>query len=148
MLVDWIADPVDARIVTDAFVHWIDHDNLIPLVDSIMSHPVRIQHPQPTTLAADSLLSDTAEVTSHLDLVHTAILWLTIDNALGNTLLSASTLDAHTVHTVALFGLVAKMACLVWAGWTISTVNRWHLSQLPAAHSLSEPHHIRLFLAP
>lgn len=37
-----IADPIDFRIVTDALVHGINHNDLIPFVVTVLANPVRV----------------------------------------------------------------------------------------------------------
>jgi len=40
--VNRVANPVDARVVSNDFVHGINHDNLIVLVDRVLVQPVRV----------------------------------------------------------------------------------------------------------
>lgn len=42
MFVHRIADPVDARVIPYDFMHRIDHDNFIVLVNRILVQPVRV----------------------------------------------------------------------------------------------------------
>merc|ERR1712142_843573 len=44
VLVDSLADPVDARISTDGFVHWINHDDFVVHVCRILADPIGTQH--------------------------------------------------------------------------------------------------------
>merc|ERR1740139_1503477 len=37
-------DPIDAGIVADGLVEWVNHDNFEPLVPSIFRDPIGIQH--------------------------------------------------------------------------------------------------------
>merc|ERR1719265_2397358 len=148
MLHHRLADPIDAGIIADDLVGWINHDNLIPLVDSIGGHPVGVQDSQRAALAANTLLSNTFLRAPGLDLVDTMALWLSVDNTLGDSLLSATALDSNTIDQVALLCLVAKLACLVCTSWTGGTMNGWELAELPGADTLEEAHDIRLFLPP
>ena len=139
-----LADPIDAWVVTDDLVEWIDHDHFVPLVDSIVCHPVRVEHTEASTFAANTLLSNAAEIAGLLDLVHTLISWLTVHNALGNALLAATTLHADAVDAVALLGLVAETAGLVRAGRARRAVDRRQLAVLPRADAEQEPEDVAL----
>lgn len=43
VFVSRIADPVYLWIITDALVHGINHDNLIPFVVTVLANPVRVE---------------------------------------------------------------------------------------------------------
>lgn len=59
----WASDPVDAWIVADGGVVWINKDDLEVLVGSILVHPIGVEHTQVTAATADALLSLRAERT-------------------------------------------------------------------------------------
>merc|ERR1719478_221537 len=143
-----LADPVDARIVTDALVHRVDGNHLEPLVDGVLAHPIGVQHAKTTALAADALLSHAAEVASGLPLLDTLADRLAIHNALGDALLAATALDAHTVDDVALLGPVANTASLVWTAWLGGTMHSRKLTVLPVAQTRQEAHHVGLLSVP
>merc|ERR1719162_1611180 len=109
------ADPIDAWVVADHLMERIDHYNLEPLVHSIRCDPIGIEDTETTTFTANALLCDAAEIASCLDLVDAAILWFSVDDALRNTPLAATTLHANAVDEIALLCLVTNFACLVWA---------------------------------
>jgi len=148
MLVSGVADPVDARVVTDHLVHRIDHDALVPLVDGVLGDPVRVQHTEGTKLASGTLLSNRLQVTGSLDLGHTRGGWLTVADSLGNLALASSTLHTDTVHNVSLLGLVAQSASLVWTSRTGRTMDGRKLTELPCSHTGQESADITLFLLP
>jgi len=56
VLVDWLDDPVDARIAADGLVLRINEDNLIVLVGRVLVDPVRVENTQVGTAASDTLL--------------------------------------------------------------------------------------------
>jgi len=143
-----LADPIDAWVVTDDLVEWIDHDHFVPLVDSIVCHPVRVEHTEASTFAANTLLSNAAEIAGLLDLVHTLISWLTVHNSLGNALLAATTLHADAVDAEALLGLVTEMASLLRTSRAGATMDGWHLAVFPCSDTTQESQSIRLLLAP
>mmetsp|Transcript_13573 Transcript_13573/g.22410 ORF Transcript_13573/g.22410 Transcript_13573/m.22410 type:complete len:224 (-) Transcript_13573:43-714(-) len=143
-----LADPVDARVVADDSVEGIHHDHLVPLVNGILCHPVRVQHTQAATLASHALLCDAAKVPHGLPLVDTLIGGLAVDNALSHTLLAISALHAHAIDAVALLGLVAHLPSLVRTGGFAASVHRWQLAELPVAQARQESHDVGLLLAP
>merc|ERR1719162_849829 len=101
MLHSIIADPVDTRVVTNAFVERINQDDLKPLVHSILCHPVRVQHTKATTFTANTLLGNAAQIAHRLPFV------------------------------VALLRLVANLSCLVGARGTTAAVNSRELAEFP-----------------
>ena len=40
VLLGGLGDPIDARIVSDGSVSWVNHDDLEPLVDRVLTNPV------------------------------------------------------------------------------------------------------------
>merc|ERR1719463_201397 len=142
------ADPVDSGIVTDSLVEWVDHDDFIPDMSSIIANPVGVQNTKFLQLPSNAFLGTTLEVTGRLLLLHTMMPWLSIDNALEAHLLAATTLDAHTVDHDALLSLVTQLPGLVWPCWARRTNDSRKLAKLPSAYTTDESHHIRLLLAP
>mmetsp|Transcript_119697 Transcript_119697/g.186943 ORF Transcript_119697/g.186943 Transcript_119697/m.186943 type:complete len:214 (+) Transcript_119697:50-691(+) len=148
MFHDWLADPINTRIVTNDFVKRIHHNDLVPLVHCIRGDPIGIEHAKASTFATDALFSNATEVAASLDLVDTLVSRLSIHDALGHTLLTASTLHSHTVNQVALLRLVSKLPGFVSACWSRCAVNRRQLPELPCSDTLHEAHHIGLLLPP
>jgi hypothetical protein len=74
VLVDWLGDPVDASIATDGLVLWVDEDNLVVLVCRVLVDPVGVEDSQVGAATADTLLSDGAEGSLELELVHTIVI--------------------------------------------------------------------------
>jgi len=141
-------NPVDARVTADGLVHRVDEDDLEELVDSILVNPVRVKDAEGTALAADTLLSDGAEVASLLDATDTHALRLTVSDTLGKRALAATTADTNTVDDVTLLGLVAETASLIGAGRAGRTVDRGELAVFPATHTKEEAHAVGLLLLP
>ena len=83
-----------------------------------------------------------------LELVDTGVDWLSVDDSLGNGLLSATSSDSDSVDDIALLSLVAELSCLLWAGRSGASVDDWKLSVFPCSHSEHESHDIRLLLSP
>merc|ERR1719384_976823 len=107
MLHDRLTDPIDAGIVTDGLVEWVNQDNFKPLVPGILGDPIGIQYSQASQLAACSLLCNTAQIPRALVLVDTLVARLTINDSLGNTCLTIASLDPDTVVHVPLLCLVS-----------------------------------------
>jgi len=58
VLMSCLGDPVNSGIVSDGGVSWVNHNDLEPLVDGILSDPVGVQNSKRSALAAGSLLSN------------------------------------------------------------------------------------------
>jgi hypothetical protein len=56
VLVDGLADPVDARIAADGLVGGVHKDDLVELVGRVLGNPVRVENAKATALAASTLL--------------------------------------------------------------------------------------------
>merc|ERR1719161_720975 len=56
MLHGVLADPIDARVVAHSLVHGVDHDHLVPLVHSVMRHPVGVEDTKAAALSPDPFL--------------------------------------------------------------------------------------------
>ena len=74
VLVHWLGDPVDAGIAADGLVLWVDEDDLVVLVGGVLVDPVRVEDSQVGAATADTLLSDGAEGSLELELVHTVMI--------------------------------------------------------------------------
>merc|ERR1719161_3250439 len=130
-------DPVDPWVIANSFVVRIDHDALIPVESTKLSH-----------FPACTLLSDALQVPGRLHLVHTMIFWFSVNDALEDHLLAASTLDAHTVDQEALLGFVPQLPCLVRTRGTGCANNCRKLPEFPGSHTTDKAHNIRLLLTP
>ena len=117
VFVRWCHDPVDAGIVADDFVLWIDKNNFEIFERSILVDPVRVQDTEIATETSDTLLTNTAKITAHLQLVNTVVFGFTVHNTFVVLTLATTTTDSNTVHHVSLFGFVTKTASFVWASW-------------------------------
>lgn len=146
VLVDGVADPVDAGIAADSLVGGVDEDDLVVLVDTVTVDLVRVEDTQVSTTAANTLLSGSLQATLELEVVDTLANGLTVGGTLGGRLFAVSATDTDTVDAVTLLGLVPKTTGLVGAGWARSTVNDRELAVLPAADTGDEEHHIGLLL--
>ena len=73
MLVDWVDDPVDAGILADGLVLWVDEDDLVVLVGGVLVDPVRVENAQVSASATDTLLGGGLEGALELELVHTLV---------------------------------------------------------------------------
>lgn len=73
VLVDGVADPVDAGVAADGFVVGVDKDDLVVLVGRILVDPVGVENAQVGATAANTLLSGGTERALVLELVHTLV---------------------------------------------------------------------------
>lgn len=76
VLVDWIDDPVDAGILADGLVLWVDKDNLVVLVGRVLVDPVRVEDAQVGASLADTLLGSRTKRALVLELVYSLVGWL------------------------------------------------------------------------
>ena len=56
VLVDWLDDPVDARIAANSLVLRVDEDDFIVLVGRVLVDPVRVEDAQVGAATSDTLL--------------------------------------------------------------------------------------------
>jgi hypothetical protein len=133
VLVDRLADPVDAGVVLDGDVVRIDKDDFEVLVGGVLVDPVRVQDSQVGADTASTFLGDRAQVADELQLVDTLVLWLTVHNTLRVWSLAATAADGNTVHNVALLGLEAKAMGLVGAGRSSQSGDLVGLAVLPCS---------------
>jgi hypothetical protein len=73
VLVDWLDDPVDARVAADGLVLGVDKDDLVVLVGRVLVDPVRVENAQVGAAAADTLLGGRLERALVLELVDTLV---------------------------------------------------------------------------
>lgn len=145
-LVHSLADPVDARIISNGGVRWVHQDDFIVLISRVLVNPVAVQHAQVHSLASDTLLSLDTQGALRLQLNNTLSLWLTVVDTLGDLTLSATTANTHAIDDVTLLSLVTESSSLIWTGWSGCTVDDVQLSILPTTDSQQESQHIALLL--
>jgi len=73
VLVNGVADPVNAGIAADGLVLGVDENDLEVFVCGVLVDPVRIEDSQVGAAATDTLLGDGAERALELELVHTLV---------------------------------------------------------------------------
>jgi len=72
-LVNWVDDPVDARITSDSLVLRIDEDDFIVFVGRILVDPVRVEHTEIGASTTNTLFSRGTEGSLILELVDTLV---------------------------------------------------------------------------
>jgi len=107
VLVDWVNDPVDARITADGFVLWVDEDDLKVLIGGVGIDPVRVEYAEVGAAAADTLFSGGSERALVFQLIDTLVGGLAIGCALWSWSLAATTANSDAVDDIALFRFVA-----------------------------------------
>ena len=103
VLVNGVADPVDLGIVSDSVVRWVDENDIVVLVGTVLVDPVRVQHSHVSASLADSVFSNRLQVSGKLKLVDTVVLGLTEHNTSSIRSLSASSSHGTSVHDVTLY---------------------------------------------
>ena len=73
---NWLHNPVDARVATDGLVLRVHQDNLEILVGGILIDPVRVKDSQVGAATANTLLGRRFERALVLELIHTLVGWL------------------------------------------------------------------------
>jgi len=66
VLVDGVDDPVDAGVVADLGMRWVDEDDFVVLHGGVLVDPVRVEDSEVGVLASDLLLSDGLKVALEL----------------------------------------------------------------------------------
>jgi hypothetical protein len=146
VLVNGVADPVDAGITADGLVLGVNEDDLEVLVGGVLVDPVGVQDTQVGATAADTLLSGGTESTLVLELVDSHVGGLAVGGTLGNGPLAATASDTDTVDNISLLSLVAETTGLVGTRRAGSTVDGVQLTELPATDAEQEANHIGLLL--
>lgn len=141
-------DPVDSGISSDGLVEWVNKDNLIELVGSILTNPIGVENSEILCSSSNSVFSKGSVGSCWLQLCDTLVDWLSVDNPLGHWSLSASTSDSYSVDDIALLSLISELSCLVRTRRSCASVDDWKLSVLPRSHSENESDDIRLLLSP
>lgn len=70
---DWLDDPVDARITADSLVLRINEDNLVVLVGGVLVDPVGVEDTEIGAALANTLLSSGLEGALVFELVDTVV---------------------------------------------------------------------------
>lgn len=106
-LVNCVADPVDAWVSSNGFVRWVDHDNLVELVSSVLIDPVGVENTKVGTSSGDSLLGGDSKRSLVFEVVDTHVCWFTKGGSLWCRLLSSSTSYSDSVDDISLLSLVS-----------------------------------------
>ena len=131
VLVDGVADPVDAGVLADGGVEGVNQDDLEPLVDGVLSNPVRVQHTESSQSTSGSVLSLGLQSLGVGDLRNTLVLGLSHDPTLVNGPLASTSPDTGSVDNESLLGLVSQETSLVRASGVDSSGDTGQLSELP-----------------
>merc|ERR1711962_1264720 len=143
---DGLADPVDARITTDCFVHGVDHDDFVIQVCGVLTNPIGAEHTESTSQTSCSLLCFRSSTPLKFDLVDTFTLGFTVCCSLGNRLLTSSTSQTNTVNHVPLFGTVTESSRSVRSRGTGCSVDGGEVTKLPTSDPEEKAKKIALFL--
>ena len=73
VLVDWLDDPVDTRVLADSLVLWVDKDDFVVLVGRVLVDPVGVEDSQVGATTTDTLLSGGLKRSLVLELVDTLV---------------------------------------------------------------------------
>merc|ERR1719234_2695562 len=146
VLHDGLADPVDARITTDCFVHGVDHDDFVVQVRGILTDPVRTQHAKCASKTSCSLFSLGSSTPLKLDLVDTFAFGFTVRSTLRYRLLTSTTSQTNTVDNVPLLGTVPESASFIGTGGSRGAMDGSEVTELPTSDTEQEAEQVALFL--
>jgi len=147
-LVDGVADPVDLRVVSDGIVSGIDEDDFKVLEDSVLSNPVGVQDSEGLESSADAFLGNRLQVLLVLEAGDSDGAGLSVNSALLDRSLAASSADTDSVDDESLLGAVAESAGLLDARGLAGAVDRGQLSVFPVTDTTDETEDFALFLLP
>lgn len=125
-------DPVNSRVVSDSTVGGINHDDLVPLIDRVLTNPIRVQNSKRSALASGPLLGDRAQVSNKLLLSDTGVLGLSVIDTLRHPLLSVTSLHSYPVDHISLLGLVTQAMCFIGARRLTGSMDSRQLSIFPS----------------
>jgi len=148
VVVDWVTDPVDTRIVTDLGVGWVYKNNFVIFHGCVLVNPVRVQYTKVGELASYLLLSNRLKVTLELEVVDTLVLWLSEYHTSVILTLASSTTYSNAYNYVSLLCLVSKTMSLLGTGWLAATNHLWALTVLPRSYTKKETKCITLLVTP
>jgi hypothetical protein len=111
MLVDWVDDPIDARVPADGLVLWVNENDLEVLVGRVLVDPVGVEDAEVGAAAADTLFSGSAERTLVLQLIDTLVGRLAVGSTLWRRSLATTAADTNAVDDIALLSLVTLLSC-------------------------------------
>ena len=146
VLVDRVANPVDAGVAADSLVAGVDKDDLEELVGSILVNPVGVKDTEVSAASANALFGQGLQVAAPLDADNTMGGGLTTSTTSVDGVLATTTADTNAVDNESLLGHVSKTASLVGAAGAASAVNRGKLTVFPSADAQNEAESIRLLL--
>jgi hypothetical protein len=153
---DRFADPVDARIVSDNYVGWVNKDDFVIFVGGILVDPVRVQDTQVGSNAPNALFSNAAKISCELKLVNSLVSWFTMDDTLSNRTLTTTSANSNTVDNKTLekgririllinknernnlFCFVSKFVSFISSGWSVNSDNLLVLSVFPGTINSNE----------
>jgi len=148
VLVHRVYDPVDARIVADLNVGWINEDHFVILHGGILVDPVRVEHAQVAEFTSHLLFRHRLQVALEFDLVDTLVLGLTVDHTTVVGALASTATDATAHDDVALLGLVTEAVGFVSTGRAVHPGDLGALAILPGADAEEETEGVTLLVTP
>ena len=146
VLVNRVADPVDAGVAADRLVAGVDKDDLEELVGGILVNPVRVEDTEVSAATANTLLGQGLQIAAPLDADNTMGSGLTTSATTVDGVLATTTANTNAVDDESLLGHVSKTAGLVGAARAASAVNRGKLTVFPSANAQNEAESVRLLL--
>ena len=110
------SDPVDSGVSSDGLVEGVNENDFEELEGSVLTNPVGVEHSEVSASSSDSLLSDRSVGSVGLELVDTLVNGLSVNDSLGDGLLSATSSDSDSVDDITLLLLVTELSGLVGSG--------------------------------
>lgn len=144
VLVNGIADPVDARVPSYCFVLRIHADDLVVHVRRVLVNPVGVENTQIGTPSPNSFLRSALKRPLVFQLVNTLVGRLAVRSAFGCRALTTSSSHSNTIYDIALLCFIAKSSSFVRSRRTRGPMDNTQLTVLPTADSQQEAHDVAL----
>jgi hypothetical protein len=148
VLVNWIDDPLDAWVVSDAFVCWIDKDDFIILHGSILIDPIGIENTQIGILASDLLFCHGLQVAFELEMVDTGMFWFSENHTAMILTLATTATDTTTDNHKARLGFETQTVGLIRTSGLVDAGDLVALTIFPSADAKEETKGVRLLVTP
>ncbi|KII60897.1 hypothetical protein RF11_06121 [Thelohanellus kitauei] len=151
MLVNWLTNPVDFRIIPDRLVEWINHYDFEVFIQAVFGDPVTIEYTKRLARSSHAFFSDGPMTPCVCQAINTMCSGFPVSDTLRNRSLTASPPYTNTVYykpqlttSIPLFGFIAQFVRLIHACRFGNLVHSRELTQFPTAESLDVAHDIRL----
>ncbi len=129
------SDPVDSGVSSNGLMVRVNENDFVEFEGSVLSNPVRVEDSQVAALSSDSLFGHSSVRSGWFQLIDTLIDGFTVNDSLGNGLLSTTSSDSNSIDDISLLGFITELSCLVDSAGSVTFVDDGELSVFPGSHS-------------